>query len=120
MTEPIYREAKVYVNGAPMPNVRAITIAHDSVGATPVTPTAWSLGTYTWEMTVAQRGAFDQLMHALTPPIRGVSDHTLARRVFYGGRKGRRAFKRLLAKGYDAVMMVNEWLAMPVKMGDAK
>jgi len=59
----------------------------------------------TFETTISGEG-YQALVDALTPPQRGPTDVTLARRVVYGGRKGRSAWRRLLAKGYVAI---GEW-----------
>ena len=51
--------------------------------------------------------AFRNLLNALNPRYLGASDLTLARRVFYGGRKGRSALRRLFVRGYGAVAMTD-------------
>jgi hypothetical protein len=51
--------------------------------------------------------SFHRLLAALGPLHRGASDATLCRRVFYGGKKGRRALRRLYARGYDGVAMTS-------------
>lgn len=53
------------------------------------------------------RADIDRLLYMLTPPRRGVHDWTLAKRSRYGGRKGRSAWRRLLAKGYLGTAVVN-------------
>lgn len=60
--------------------------------------------------------AIRDLLDALMPRYRGASDGTLARRVFYGGRKGRSALRRLYARGYLGVGMT---AAGPVLLPDA-
>jgi hypothetical protein len=52
--------------------------------------------------------AAQRLFGALAPVHRGASPHTLARRVTYGGRKGRRAWHRLRAMGYVGILRVND------------
>ncbi len=48
---------------------------------------------------------FRNLLEAMRPRYRGASDATLSRRVFFGGRKGRSALRRLFARGYAGVAM---------------
>lgn len=67
--------------------------------------------TATAAMMVA-RESFDRLLLLLTR-TRGASEATLARRVLYGGRKGRSAWRRLRARGYNAVARV-EGVVVPV------
>lgn len=59
--------------------------------------------TLTLESTAAE---WQKLVDAITPPQRGVSDVTLARRAFYGGRKGRGARRRLIARGYNGFQVI--------------
>lgn len=47
--------------------------------------------------------AFGRFLYALSPPASAATVATLARRVLYGGRKGRRALRRLRAMGYVLV-----------------
>ena len=57
----------------------------------------------TAEMTMP-RSSVDRLLDALMPRNRGASDATLAKRASYrGGRKSRRAFARLRAKGFIGI-----------------
>ena len=51
-------------------------------------------------------GEMQRFIYAITPPVRGVTTYTLAKRVFYGGRKGRRAHRRLQAMGHPLVMQI--------------
>ena len=55
------------------------------------------------------RGAFGRLRYVLAPVTSNASAPTLARRVMYGGRKGRRALRRLRTMCYDATAV--PWLA---------
>lgn len=60
----------------------------------------------TGEVTMS-RASVDRLLDALTPPIRGATDAVLARRVQYGGRKGRSAWRRLRAKGFVGIVTID-------------
>lgn len=52
--------------------------------------------------------SYRALLEALRPRTRGASDATLAKRAsYFGGRKSRRAFARLCAKGYAGICTVN-------------
>lgn len=62
--------------------------------------------TATAHMTLDGEGA-SRLLDVLTPRNRGASDATLARRVEYGGRKGRSAMRRLRAKGFVGILRIN-------------
>lgn len=74
-----------------------------------------SRGSYEFStMATLSPDAVQSLLDALTPPQRGAADTTLARRVGYGGRKGRSAMRRLLAKGFAGVMSVNDFPPMPM------
>lgn len=57
----------------------------------------------TGEMTMS-RDSFDRFLDAFMPRRRGASDVTLAKRAsYFGGRKSRRAFRRLCAKGFIGI-----------------
>ena len=66
------------------------------------------------EMTVPASSVQD-LLDAIFPRPKGASDATLARRVSYGGRKGRSAMRRLLRAGFAGVIKFNdeEWAPCP-------
>ena len=65
-------------------------------------------GVYEQRMTVlVKEKDATALLQFLRPIARGASEETLARRVGYGGRKGRRALRRLLAKGFVGTLTVN-------------
>lgn len=67
---------------------------------------AFSGGSYSFEVTAEFRAGWNRLMAIFAPPVRGTTDTRLAERVYYGGRKGRSAFRRLLAKGYLGTAVV--------------
>lgn len=60
-----------------------------------------------------ERVALDRFLEVLTPRSRGASDATLAKRVLYGGRKGRSAMRRLCRKGFAGVITVDNLPPMP-------
>lgn len=111
-----YQHAKLYFNGVEVPN-GAVSIEWASPVVAKMLPAPVPYeASFTCETTL-RLDDWGRPLHALTPPVRGVSDHRLARRAMYGGRKGRRAFRRLLEKGYDAVAAAHG-VALPVKTGD--
>lgn len=59
------------------------------------------------------RANLERLRDLLFPRTAGASDSTLARRIHYGGRKGRSAWRRLRAKGYVGTMTVNDKRPIP-------
>lgn len=73
-----------------------------------------TLGSYSVDLTLnveakSKASAFDFLL--LTH--RGATNETLAKRVVYGGRKGRSAMRRLLDRGFVGVLTVNGGPALP-------
>lgn len=65
--------------------------------------------TYTVEATIPMRGGWDDFAKLVHPQPFGASPATLARRVKYGGRKGRSAIRRLFARALP-VEMATEYL----------
>lgn len=57
--------------------------------------------------------ALDSLIALLKPRETGASNMTLARRVGFGGRKGRSALRRLHAKGFVGVLVINDERPVP-------
>ncbi len=55
-----------------------------------------------------------KLRKLFDPPIRGATDAVLARRMAYGGRKGRSAWRRLRAKGFVGTMTINGERPLPL------
>ncbi len=81
----------------------------------PLIPTEEEAGRGLYEMSVALGIALEHFerLGFLTPRVSGASEATLAKRVRYGGRKGRRALRRLRAKGYGGIWTVNGSPPMP-------
>jgi hypothetical protein len=93
--------------------------------AAPIVDGRWAPGamtvkgeTISAQATLQLDGTFvTKLLDVLEPPRRkGADVHTLAKRVFYGGRKGRRARQRLLARGLVPIEVFlptgRSWCAM--------
>lgn len=100
------RDVTVTIDGEPLPvSVAAIDYHRkvlETAGAltTQLTPVIVEASTFVSASLDAWREIVEALRWTWNPPPAGASDLTLLRRVSYGGRKGRRALRRLLAKGW--------------------
>lgn len=107
---------KLYINGKPLPGkiVRVSYLVRkpsDIVESMPETSEEEIVTDVSVSSVVPIKG-FDFSNFFVKKPF-GASEETLARRVGYGGKKGRKAMKRLRARGYVGIMHVDS-LVMPL------
>lgn len=95
MTE--WTDIEVTIGGVPFDGITELsyTEAHPAPSAREVM--ASTSATFEMTMTVDDSAAWLRFLYSMTPNQRGVTTATLWRRAWYGGRKGRRAWRRLLA-----------------------
>ncbi len=101
-----YSDVSFTLDGVPFP-AESVSITRKTSTSQAVDWVSRGQQTYEASCTVdLAPGAFEALVAALTPrQPPGASIGTLAKRALYGGRKGRSAYRRILARGYEGVAM---------------
>ncbi len=113
-----YRDAEITIDGVRMSSA-SVTFEREPTDE----PRGLLVGNpvfyeFTYEVEV-RREVYDQFVRALMPPIRGATDFVLAKRASYrGGRKGRRAMRRLVSSGYAGIIRFEDcpWIPLPPPM----
>ena len=105
MINPNWSDVTLTVGGVPL-DVSNVSYTEKRDAGVAELRTAFYEATGSFQITAeAFHDLSDAIAGVLRARTRGASDATLARRVFYGGRKGRRALRRLYDRGYGGVAM---------------
>lgn len=105
-----WTDMRITLGGEPFP-VEHVTYERKPLNPMPIGRI--ERGEYTVEASMLMSGASNFLENFFPPPPKGATNMTLAKRVSYGGRKGRSALRRLREQGYVGILKINDEAPVP-------
>ncbi len=100
-----WTDLRITLGGEPFP-VEHVTFERKPLNPMPIGRV--ERGEYTFEASMLMSGASNFLENFFPLPPKGATNMTLAKRVSYGGRKGRSALRRLRDQGYVGILKIND------------